>query len=118
MLENLEVTYTASSRSLFSVCVQVGGEAGDAQWTVVCDRCGRELETTSPLTVVRVPNLAELAATHPEVAQQYGEKLQRMIEQCRSTSKTIILDGETTVESLEGGVHYSMLAHAKSCGRS
>lgn len=100
--------------TMFSVCVTE--DAGIVTWTVVCDRCGRELDVSDPVFVIKVPNITEMAAVDPDGARRYAERLREALASS-SREKAMIVDAETTVESHDGGAHHSMLAHARRCGQ-
>lgn len=103
---------------MFSVhlrLVDEWGVAPEETWTIVCDRCGRELaDANPPLIVVKVPDFDQLQAHNPEAAEAFAERMRELTES-RSVARAIVVDAEYEVERIGGGVQAAMVAHAARC---
>lgn len=97
-------------KALYSICVDT--EVPDA-FTIVCDRCAREIAVDQPLVVFHVKGFDEMQAMNPEVAKRITDRLRAAMT---APSRALILDMDNVeVETIGRELGAQLLKHAGEC---
>lgn len=96
--------------SLFSVAVN---DDDPPRWTVVCDRCGRELDVDGlTLMIFQIVGFDEMRAARPDVFDGYIRLLRK---QLAGPDRMMFVDADVKITESKRGLAECILNHRARC---